>query len=125
MPRDVLEKAPTEGWAEFSDDPLNIGPQVPLVVLSAALSCLAERLAWVSGKQGVDRSGEWLGVECGNIVPDRRGGEVSGPLSGDKGLSGVFLPFDETSRVEARFCEHEAHIKATGSRAEGQSVSGR
>lgn len=117
MSGDVLEKAPAEAWPKFGDDPLNVGPEVSLVVFAFPLSRLAERLAGVSGEDGVDRSGEGLGVEGGNVIPDRGWGEVSGPLGGDECGSWVFLPLDEASCVELRLCKHEAHIKATGSGA--------
>ena len=114
MSRDILEEAPAQSVSEFSDDPFNVGPQVPFVVFSAALACEAERLAGVSGKQGVDRAGEGLGVEGGDIIPDRGGGKVSGALCGDERPPWVFFPFDKAAGVEPRLCEHEAHIKSTG-----------
>lgn len=125
MPGNVLEEAPAQILPELSDDPLDVRPKVPLVFLSLALPGLTERLTGVSGEQAVDCSGEGLGIEGGNVIPDWRRREVPGPLSGDEGFSGVFLPLDEAAGVKARLCEHEAHIKATGSCAEGQSVSGR
>lgn len=125
MSGDVLEEAPSHAVAEFANDALDVRPQVPLVVFSLALSGLTERLAGVSGKDGVDRSGEGYCVKGRDIIPDRGWSEVSGPLGGDKGFSRVFLPFDKASGVEGGFCEHKAHIKTTGSGAEGQSVSGR
>jgi hypothetical protein len=124
VPRDVLEKAPTQAGSEFPDDPFDVGPEVAFVVLSLALSGLTERLAGVSGKQGVDASGEGRRVEGGDVIPDWRGGEVSGPLGGNEGLPWVLFPFDKAAGVEAGFCEHEAHIEATGPGAEGKSVSG-
>jgi hypothetical protein len=115
MSGDVLEKAPAQGWAEFSDDPFDVGPQVPFVVFAFALSGRAEWLAWVSCKHGVDCTGEGLGVEDGDVIPDGRWGEVSGALSGDKGVARVLFPFDKATGVEHWFGKHEAHIKATAS----------
>jgi len=88
---------------------------MPLIVGPAAMSCGAERLAGVSGKHGVDNAAPRSAVEGGEVGPDWRGGEVSGPLSGDEGAAGIFLPLDKASRVEFGLCEHEAHVKATGS----------
>lgn len=122
MPSDVLEDEPFEAWPEFSRDSGNIGPEVPLVVGPLALSSVAERLAGVSGKQGVDAPRERFGVECGEVVPDRCRSEVSGPLPGDDDGSGVFLPLDPTPGVKSGFGEHEAHIQAAASGAEGESV---
>lgn len=124
MSRDVFEEAPAQAGAKLSDDPFNVGPEVALVVFALALSCLTERLAGVSGEQSVDASGEGPGVEGGDVIPDWRGGEVSGPLGCDEGFAGVFFPFGKAAGVEPWLREHEAHIKATGSCAEGQSVLG-
>ncbi|WHZ35723.1 hypothetical protein QNI11_01665 [Sagittula sp. MA-2] len=125
MSGDVLKEDPLQPVSEFVGDPADVGIEVALVVFSPALPGLAERLARISGKQGVDAAGKGAGVEGGEVVPDRRGGEVSGPLRGDDPFAGFWLPFDPASCVEVGFCEHEAHIEATGSSAEGQPVSGR
>ena len=122
MARDVFEEHPS--GLDLSDDPADIGPEVPLVILAPALSGHAERLAGVSGKDGVDGAPEGSAVKGGNVIPDRGRSEVSGSLCGDKGASGVFLPFNRDAGVETGLCEHEAHIEATTSCAEGQSVPG-
>lgn len=122
--RDVLEEEPFKAWPEFSRNSCNIGPEVPLVVGSLALSSVAERLAGVSGKQGVDASREGPGVECGEIIPYWCGSEVSGPLPCDNDGSGVFLPLNPTPGVKSGFGQHEAHIQASAAGAEGESVSG-
>ena len=116
MASDVFEKHPS--GLDFSDDPGNVGPQVALVVFAAALSCMAERLTRVSGKDGVDRASEGASVECGDIIPYGGWGEISGPLCGNDALACVLIPFDKASCVEAGLGKHEAHIKATGSGAE-------
>lgn len=118
MPGDVLKKAPFEAGAEFANDARNVRPEVTLVILALALTCMAERLAWVSGKQCVDCAGEWLGVKCGDIIPDRRGGEVSGLLCCDDGRSWIFVPFDKAAGVKPWLCEHDAHIQSTAACAE-------
>jgi len=124
MACDVFEEDPLEAWPEFSRDSGNIWPEVPLVVGPLALSSVAEWLAGVSGKQCVDTSSEGLGVECGEVVPDRCRSEVSRALSCDDDGSGVFLPLDPTPGVKSGFGQHEAHIQASASSAEGESVSG-
>lgn len=123
MSRDVFEEDPFR--LDLADDPGDLWPQVSIVVGSAPLSGMAERLAGVASEDGVERPAEWPSVEGGEVVPDRGGGEISGTLRGDDGLPGIFLPLDEAAGVESRLGEHEAHIEATGSGAEGQSVSGR
>lgn len=83
MACDVFEKDPF--GADFADDPGNVGPEVALVGVSFSLPGMAERLAGISRKHGVESASEGLAVESGEIIPDRGGGEVSGPLGGDDG----------------------------------------
>jgi hypothetical protein len=120
--RNVFEEHPS-GF-DLADDPGHLRPQVPLVVGSLALSGCAERLARVSGKDGIKGAAERSPVEGGDIIPDRGGGEVSGPLGGDEDGAGPFLPLDEAAGVESRLGKHEAHIQASAACAEGQSVPG-
>ena len=54
------------------DDAGDMGPEVPGVVGALALSSRAERLAWVSGENGVEMPAERSGVEGSQVVPDRR-----------------------------------------------------
>lgn len=122
MAGNVFEEHPL-GF-DLADDAGDMRPEVPGVVGSLALSGRAERLAGVSGKHGVDRAPERLPVKGGDIIPDRRGGEVPGPLRCDDGLPGIFLPLNKASGVESWFRKHKAHIEATGSGAEAESVSG-
>lgn len=119
MSGNVFEEDPCEVRSKFPDDPFNVGPEMPLVLFPAPLSGLTERLAGVSGDEGVDSTGEGAGVEGGDVVPDRGGPEVSGVLRGDEAAPWVFLPFDKTPGVESGLGEHEAHIKASAARAEG------
>ena len=122
MPGDVFEEDPF--GLNLADDAGDVWPQVPLVVGSPALSGLGKRLAGVSCEDGIECASEWTGIECGEVVPYRGRGEVSGPLCGDEDAAGVFLPLDKASGMEPRLGEHEAHIKSSTARAEGQSVSG-
>ena len=122
MPGDVFEEDPC--GADFADDTGNVRPEVALVIFAAPLSCLAERLTGVSGKDGVDRPAEGSSVEGGEVVPNRGWREVSGALRCDDDRPGVFLPLDIASSVKSGLCEHEAHIQASAACAEGQSVCG-
>ena len=117
MTGDVFEEHPL--GLDFSDDAGNVGPEVPGIVCPFALSCGAERLARVSGEDGVDCPAERPGVEGGEVVPDRCRGEVSGALPCNEGLPGVFLPLDVAAGVKAGLGEHEAQIKASAACAEG------
>lgn len=122
MPGDVFEEYPFRG--DFPDDPGNVGPEMALVVVASPLPGMTEWLARVSGEDGIECAPEGQSVECGEVIPDRGLGEVSGALGGNEASPGVFLPLDKASRVESRLGEHEAHIQASAARAEGQSVSG-
>jgi len=82
---DVFKEDPSQPVTEFAGNSCDMGPEVPWIVDAFALSCHAERLAWVSGKDGVDSTSEWLGIECGEVVPDWGWGEVSGALCRDDG----------------------------------------
>lgn len=122
MPGDVFEEDPF--GLDLADDAGDVGPQVPLVVLSPPLSGVGEWLAGIACEDGIEGASEWTGIECGEVIPYRGGGEVSGPLGGNDGLPGILVPLDEASGVEPGLGEHEAHIEATGSGAEAKSISG-
>lgn len=124
MAADVFEEDPFKPVSEFSGDSGNVGPEVALVTLSAALAGLAEGLAGVSGNEGIDCACKWSGVECGKVIPDWSWGEISGPLGGNEGPSWILVPFDKAARVIAGLCKHEAHIEATTAGAEGESIPG-
>lgn len=97
MPGDVFEEDPFEAGAKLAGASGDLGPQVPLVVLTEPLAGGAEWLAGVSRKQGVDAACPWPGVEGAQIVPDWGRGEVSGTLAGDDAVSGVFFNFNPAS----------------------------
>jgi len=111
MSFNIFEEYPS--GVDLSDNSGHVGPEVALIVGTLALAGGAERLAGISGEDGVDVPAPGLPVETGDIVPDRGGREVSGPLGSDEALLGVCLPLDVTARVEAGFGEHEAHVEAT------------
>ena len=119
---DVFEKDPF--GAAFPDDTGDVGPEVPRIVGTGTLSGRAERLAGVSGEDGVEGPAEGSGVESAQICPDRRRGEVSRALGRDEDGSRPVLPFDKGAGMIAGLGEHEAHIQASAACAEGQSVPG-
>jgi hypothetical protein len=86
---------------------------VPGIVGTKSLACHAERLAGVSGKDGIDVAAQGAGVKGGEVVPDRGGGDVSGALCGNENVAGVGFPFHKAAGVEAGFREHEAHIQSS------------
>jgi hypothetical protein len=77
----VFEKDPF-GF-DFADDPGNVWPEVPLVILASPLSGLAERLAGISGQDGIECTAKSPPVEGGNVIPDWGGCEVAGALCGN------------------------------------------
>ena len=119
---DVFEEDPFR--AAFSDDSRDVGPEVPGIVGTAALSGRAEGLARVACEDGIEGPAERPGIEAAQIGPDRRRSEVSGALGGDEHRPWPVLPFDEGAGVITGFGEHEAQIKASAACAEGQSVPG-
>ena len=119
---DVLEEDPLR--AAGADDAGDVGPEMAGIVGPAALSGRAEGLAGISGEDGVEGAAEGPGVEAAQVGPDRGRGEVSGCLCRDEDRPWPVLPFDEGAGVIAGLGEHEAQIKASAARAEGQSVPG-
>lgn len=124
MAGDILEKTPAQAISEFADDPLDVGPQVPLVFLASALARICERLARVSGQESVEGAGEWPAVEGGDVVPNWGRGEIAGSLSCDDGLTGILFDLDPAPGVELWLGEHEPQIKSASAACERQSVPG-
>ncbi|OIQ07214.1 MAG: hypothetical protein AUK60_02220 [Rhodobacteraceae bacterium CG2_30_10_405] len=110
--------------AAFVDDARDFGPEMAGIVGAAALSSGAERLARISGEDGIKRAAEGPGIEAAKVVPDRGGRKVARALGGDEDGAGPVLPLDEGPSVEAGFGQHDAQIKASAACAEGQSVPG-
>lgn len=122
MAGDIFEKDPFGGT--FPDDAGDLGPEVAGIVGTAALSCGAERLAGVSGEDGIEGAAEGASIEAAEVIPDRGRGEIPCALGGDEDGAGPVLPFDEGAGVETGLCKHDAHIQASAACAEGQAVPG-
>lgn len=125
MAGDILKKDPFKAVAKLVDDPGDVGPEVAGIVLALSLSRLGKRLAWVSGKQRVDLSAPWSPAEPLEVVPDRGGMQVSGPLSCDEALAGIVVDFDIAGGGKARLGKAKTHVKSAAACAEGEAVSGR
>ena len=119
---DVFEKDPL--GAAFPDDACDLGPEVAVIVGTAALSGSAERLAGISGEDNVEGTAEDPGIETAEIIPDGCWGEISGALGRDENGARPILPFDKGAGVIARLGQHEAQIQASAACAEGQSMPG-
>jgi len=122
VPGHVFEKDPCR--LAFTDDAGDIGPEVPGIIGTTALSHRAKRLAGISGEDDVESTSEGTGVEAAQVGPDRGRCEIAGALGRDEDGAGPVPPFDEGAGVINGFGEHEAQIKASAACAEGQSVPG-
>ena len=122
MTGDVFEKDPLR--AALRDDAGDLWPKVAWVVCPAALSSRAERLAGISGEDGVEGTAKWSGIKTPQIIPEWGWGEISGELACDEDASGIAFPLDEGLGVKAWFGQHDAQIQASAACAEGQSVPG-
>ncbi len=119
---DVFEEDPF--GAAFTDDPGDVGPEVPGVIGATTLSGRAEGLAGVACEDGIESTAEGASVEAAQVGPDRGRGEIPCALGRDEDGARPFFPFDEGARVIAVLGEHEAQIKTSAACAEGQSVPG-
>lgn len=122
MPSDVFEEDPP--WAALVDDACDVGPEVPGIVRTAALSGCAEGLAGISGEDDVEGAAEGPSIEAAQVRPDRGRGEIPRGLGGNEDSARPVLPFDEAAGVISGLSEHEAHIQASAACAEGESVPG-
>jgi len=122
VPGDVFEEGPF--GAALGNDAGDLGPEVPWIVGTAALSGGAEGLARISGEDGIEGTTERPGIEAAQVIPDWRRGEIPGALGCDEDSAGICLPLDKGAGVIAGFGQHEAHIQASAACAEGQSVPG-
>ena len=118
----VFEKDPF--GAAFPDDTGDVGPEVPGIIGTGALSRCAEGLAGISGEDDVEGAAKGTGIEAAQIVPDWGRCEIPRALCGDEDSSGPFLPLDESPGVIAGFGQHDAQIQTSAACAEGQSVPG-
>ena len=117
MPGDVFKEYPFR--RTFPDDTGDLGPEVARIVGTAALSGRAERLARISGEEDVECTAEAAGIEGSQVIPDWGLGEIPGALGGDEDGTRPIFPLDKGARVIAGLCEHEAHIQASATCAEG------
>lgn len=123
MTRDVFEEHPF--WFNLSDDAGNVWPEVARIVCAFALPRLGKRLAWVSGKDGINNTAPWSAIKGLDVIPDRGRMQVSGALSCDKAVSGVFFPLNIAGGGKARLGKSKTHVKSAAACTEGDAVLGR
>jgi hypothetical protein len=121
----VFEEEPAQSVAKLFDDPIDVGKQVARIVFALSLSRLGKRLTGVTGKQCVDLSAPWSGVEQLEVVPDRGRVQVAGTLCGDEGFARVLFDFAVAGGGKARLGKAKTHVKSAAACTEGEAVSGR
>ncbi|UYP67440.1 hypothetical protein OIU14_13275 [Thalassobacter stenotrophicus] len=119
---DVFEEHPS--GAALSDDAGDVWLEVAGIIGPAALPGRTERLAGISGEEGVEGSAEGAGIEAAQVVPDGRGRKIPCALGGDEDGAGPVLPLDKGTGVISGLGEHEAQIQTSAACAEGQAVPG-
>jgi len=119
---DVFKENPFRG--AFANDAGNLGPEVAGIVGTAAFSGRTERLAGISGEDGIEGAAEGLCIEAAQIIPDWGWGKISCALGSDEDGARPIPQLDKGAGVICGFGEHEAQIKASTACAEGQSMPG-
>nr|WP_243698456.1 hypothetical protein [Paracoccus alkanivorans] len=148
MTCDVLEKQPL--GVDLSDDPLDIGPEMPLVTLATTLAGGAERLAGIARKDRVDMPAPTIADEAAQVVPHRgrpersgapsacggrsgsrrsgamfgKTGQISTHHSSDKRGLGVGIELNKAAGVKTRLGKLQSEIEPAVSGAEAEAVSG-
>ena len=107
------------GRPDLADDPFNLGPQVPGIVLAPAFSGEAERLAGIAGSEDMNAAAPRSAVEGSQIVPDRRAiqGRVFHPCH-ESGRC-VGFPLDVTHSAISGLGDGEAKFEPAVACAEG------
>lgn len=110
------------GWPHFADDPFDLGPEVPGIVLAAPPSGKAERLARITGSEDMNAVAPRSAVEGSQIVPDRRAihGLVFHP--GHESGRSVGFPLDETHSSIVGLCDGEPEFEPAVSCAERKAA---
>jgi hypothetical protein len=122
MACDVFEEAPA--GSNLGYDAGDVWPEVAFIIRSATLAGGAERLAGIARKDDVDMSAPGITNEGSHVSPHRGRAEISSVLPCDDCVLRVFFPLDKARGMEARLCEHEAKVEATGACAEGEAGDG-
>ncbi|GHC35351.1 hypothetical protein GCM10007291_40940 [Gemmobacter nanjingensis] len=107
----VFEEHPL--GAAIGDDTGDVGPEVPGIIGTGALSRCAEGLAGISGEDDVEGTAKGAGIEGSKVGPDRGWGEIPCALGSDEDGSGPVLPLDKGAGMIAGFGQHEAQIQAS------------
>lgn len=94
MAGDVLEK--NESWADLSDDPRDLGPQVASIARARSLAGVTERLAGVPRRDDIHDATPRAAIEGEQIVGDRRVIHDRFAHPRHESARGVSVPLNET-----------------------------
>lgn len=103
----------------LSDDPLDLGPQVPGIGLAPALPGEAEGLAGITGREDMNAIAPWAAVEGSQIVPYRRAIQTRVFHPGHESGRSMGFPLDETCSAISGFGDGEPEFEPAISGAEG------
>lgn len=121
---DVFEEDPF--WIDLSNDPGDLGPEVPGVVPSSPLSGDAEGLAGIAGSDEMKAPAPRAAVEGSKVVPDSSFSQGLVAHPGHESGRSVGFPFDVTHSPIVGLGDMNAEVEAAVSGAEGEpaEVSG-
>jgi hypothetical protein len=120
MAFDILAEDPLR--TDFVDDPGNIRPEVSRIGVAETLAGIAERLAWIAGRDEMNSAAPRSAVERLKIVPDRRlcQGLVFHP--GHEGRRSMGFPLDVTHSPISWLGDVDSEIETAVPGAEGNSA---
>jgi hypothetical protein len=81
---------------DLSDDPGDVGPEVPRILGSAPQPGQTEGLAGIAGRDEMNAATPWAAVEGSKVAPDRRFTQGLVRHPGHESGRGVTFPLDET-----------------------------
>lgn len=119
VPFDVL--APNPFGLGFVDDAGDVGPEMPWIRVSTAVTGIAEWLTGITGRDEMNSPAQRSRVEGSQVVPDRSltQGLVRHP--GHESGRCMAFPLDESHSAVVRFGDVQAEIDAGVPGAERQS----
>lgn len=116
---DVFEEDPAR--PDFGDDPGDLGPEVPRVVGTPAISGQAEGLAGITGRDDMNAVAPRAAVEGSQIVPDRRWSQGLVFHPGHERGRRMGFPLDVTHSSVAGFGDMQSEVETSIACAEGDA----
>jgi hypothetical protein len=115
---DVLKEHPSR--ATLVDDPGDLRPEVPWVVLAPPMTGDAEGLAGVAGSDEMNSAAPWSAVEGSKVVPDSSLSQGLVAHPGHESGRRVGFPLDVTHSPIVWLGDVDAEVEAAVSGAEGE-----